>query len=257
MPRRAKRAAAGSWDVIQRVNRVTKEMKAEGATYKEAAQLLGISRRSLYNYRMVYQKKMEGRTILAKPSTVDRWKGRLQSAAVRIISEQTRAVSEGRKPPRTSKQAAKLMSAATGKKHTYQGVSAITRGWKPKPRPLPVVTPYEEPYYPITPSEPPIYYRPPLTSSDLEQFTRADYDAGLTRHYVTADGVRFMKEGETWVSEDGTPNGLIERRSDFMTHEEVEDYITEITNSKYVLVVVIKMDDEGEEYYTVYLDVDS
>lgn len=254
MPRRAKRAAAGSWDVIQRVNQVTKEMKAEGATYKEAAQLLGISRRSLYNYRMVYQKKMAGRTILARPSTVDRWRDRLQSAAVTVISEQTRAVSEGRKPSRTSKQAAKLMSAATGKKHTYQGVSAITRGWKPEKVEREVVPPIG--WYPLE-DEPPIYYRPPLTSSDLEKFTRADYDAGLTRHYVNADGVRFMKEGETWVSEDGTPNGLIEQRSDFMTHEEAEDYITEITNSKYVLVVVIKMDEYGEEYYTVYLDVDS
>lgn len=250
MPRRAKRAAAGSWDVIRRVNQVTKEMRVEGATYKEAAQLLGISRRSLYNYRMVYQKKMAGRTILAKPSTVDRWKNRLQGAAVTVISEQSRAVSEGKKPPRTSKQAAKLMSAATGKEVTYQSVSAITRRWKPKEVVhAPPITPY--------PPEPPIYYRPPLTSSDLEQFTRADYDAGLTRHYVNADGVRFMAEGENWISEDGTPNGLIDHRSDFMTHEEAEDYITEITNSRYVLVVVIKMDADGNEYYSIYLDVDS
>lgn len=254
MPRRAKRAAAGSWDVIQRVHRVTKEMRAEGATYKEAAQLLGISRRSLYNYRMVYQKKMEGRTILAKPSTVDRWRNRLQGAAVTVISEQSRAVSEGKKTPRTAKQAAKLMSAATGKKVTYQSVSAITRRWKPKIVEREVVPPIG--WYPLE-KEPPIYHRPPLTSSDLEQFTRADYDAGLTRHYVTADGVRFMKEGENWISEDGSPNGLIEQRSDFMTHAEVEDYITEITNSKYVLVVVIKIDAYGDEYYTVYLDVDS
>ena len=66
-----------------------------------------------------------------------------------------------------------------------------------------------------------------------------------------------MAAGENWISDDGTPNSLIDQRKTFVDHEDVVNYITDIENSRFVLVVVIHEDEDGNEYYVVWLDVDS
>lgn len=255
---KAKRAASGALDKIARINKVVENTK----TYTEAAKLLGISRRSLYNYRMAHAGKIPAKSIMARKSTVIKYESKLQEAATRVITKQVQHKVEGTKPTRSSKQAAEIISAGTGEKWSYQRVSSLVRRFaksepeleKEKPTIGWVADPDEL-------DEPVWADEDILRASDIEKFTRKDYDAGLTKQYTsdgTKDGVRFVKKGYTWLNEDGSPRGLIIRRDKVcQTEEEAIDWITQVSNSKYVLVVEINIDINGNEYYEIWLDSDS
>lgn len=70
-----------------------------------------------------------------------------------------------------------------------------------------------------------------------------------------AVNVRFVREGYMYVDETNQTRPQIEPRESFSTKDEAITYITDVTRSAGVLVVVEKYDEWGDvESYDVYLD---
>ena len=250
--RKAKRAPSGAVDVVNRVYDL-----ARATSPKEAAQLLGVSRSSVYRAMKTARTRGPVRDILAKPETLKAWQGRLQGAAVKTMTGQIEAAEAGKAPPRRAKEAADIISTATGEKWSYQKVSGMTRKFK-IPTPAPRAAPPKEGAPPV-PDRPDFgrmlweQMKPTVSPKEIDKFTRADFDKGLTTHYRDK-GIRYMSAGQEWIDADGSRRPLLEQRATWQTREEVENYIKDIGLNKEMLVVEIFVDEWGDEYYIVYLD---
>ena len=247
MGKRIKRAPAGSRAIITRIVQFAEN---PDITYTEAAKLLGISRRQLYSHRMAVKKGLPVKTVMARPSTVEKYERRLGRASSKVLAEHETAISRDKRPRRKAKETAQLYEALTGRKFSYQQLSAWTRQRVKErkkrpptpPRLVPLPPPLEEPpFYPRLPEKPP------------EEYTRADMLAGLTNKWMDSN-IRFMKQGEIW-SEGREP--YERRRTDltFFDREDVINYFGGRGDAMNVLVVIeVYSELSGQFVYEIWVD---
>ena len=256
MGKKVKRAPAGSRAIITRIVQFAEN---PDITYTEAARLLGISRRQLYSHRMTIKKGLPVKTVMARPSTVEKYERRLGRAAAQVLAEHETAISRDKKPRRKPKVTAKLTEALSGRTFHYQQLSAWTRQRveERKKRPPPPSMPprFAVPSAPPPLEEPISYARlyARLPEKEPEEYTRADMLAGLTRKWVEGD-VRFMKQGEIW-SEGREP---YERRRTNLTafdRQDVINYFGGRGDAMNVLVVIeVYSELSGQYIYEIWVD---
>ncbi len=247
MGKRIKRAPAGSRAIITRIVQFAEN---PDITYTEAAKLLGISRRQLYSHRMTVKKGLPVKTVMARTSTVEKYEKRLSRASSKVLAEHETAVSRYKKPRRKPKETAQLYEALTGRRFTYQQLSAWTRQRKKEQeiRELPTRLKHAPP----PPSEaPPLY--PRLPEKLPEEYTRADMLKGLTNKWMDSD-VRFMKQGEIW-SEGREPYERRRTNLTFFDRQDVINYFGGRGDAMNVLVVIeVYSELSGQFIYEIWVD---
>ncbi|KKN42661.1 hypothetical protein LCGC14_0711130 [marine sediment metagenome] len=247
MGKKVRRAPAGSRAVIERIVQFAEN---PDITYTEAAKLLGISRRQLYSHRMTVKKGLPVKTVMARPSTVEKYERRLGRASSKVLAEHETAVSRHHKPRRKPKQTAKLYEALTGRKFSYQQLSAWTRQRikEQETRRLPTDVRHAPP---PQPEAPPFFATQP--DKLPEEYTRADMLAGKTNKWMEKD-IRFMKQGEIW-SEGREP--YERRRADlvFFDRQDVINYFSGRGDAMNVLVVVEIWSELSDQFiYEIWVD---